>query len=76
MSNKHYNHDTAPKFQKEAGWAPKANNTYSYGAKNGVGAGDRSGSPKDKRGSAGSKAGFDKTGKRDMTFQQAFRRKG
>ena len=76
MSNKHYNKQTAPKFHNEDGWATKANTVYTYGAKNGAGAYDKAGSPKDKRGSSGAKNGADKTGHKGMTFQEAFKRKG
>ena len=76
MSNKYYNHDTAPKFQKEDGWSTKANSVYKYGVKNGEGAGDRSGTSKEKRGSKGARNGAETTGNKGMTFQEAFKRKG
>ncbi len=75
MANKFYNKQVGQMPSCE-GWAPRANTTYKFNAKNGVGAGDRSGKAKDKRGPSPMKNGADKTGNKGMTFQADFKRKG
>ncbi len=73
MSNKYYNKQTAPSFQYEDGWSTGTNKNYSGSGKNGAGAYNSTGSPKDKKGGKGARNGADKSGRKGKTFSENFK---
>lgn len=72
MPNKFYNKQCGQMPDVE-GWGTGGINTYRYSAKNGQGAGNLTGSPKDKRGNSGARNGADKTGRGGKTFSKKFK---
>ena len=70
MSNKRWH--SINSFDTDYGWETGGVNEYRHGKKNGTGAYDSTGSPKEPKGKKNAKASFSKRGKRGLKFTEDF----